>query len=139
MLKTFSYDPARRFRGWLRTVVAHALHDFHRKRRRQPARGSGDTGVIELLGNQEGRDELSGRFREEFDRELFERALSAVRARVSPRNWRAFVLTVLEQRPVAETARVLEIHEGMVYVARCKIQKMLKSEIQRLESAATSP
>jgi RNA polymerase sigma-70 factor, ECF subfamily len=135
-LKSFSYDPMRRFRGWLRTIVVHSLHDHHRQRRHQPTRGSGDTGVIELLANQEARDDLIARLDQAFDLELLERAMAAVQARVAPHNWQAFVLTVLEGRPVAETARVLEIHEGIVYVARCKIQKMLKCEILRLESAS---
>src|SRR4051794_3316022 len=35
-LRSFEYDPARRFRGYLRTVVASALADFWADRRRQP-------------------------------------------------------------------------------------------------------
>ena len=68
--------------------------------------------------------------------ELFELAMAAVQSRVAPHNWQAFVQTVLEGRSVAETAQALGLHEGMIYVARCKIQKMLKREIERLESAA---
>ena len=135
-LKSFSYDPARRFRGWLRTIVIHALHDYHRERRHQPARGSGDTGVVELLANQEARDDLIARLDQAFDLEVLECAMTAVRALVASHNWQAFVLTVLEGRPVAETAQALGVHEGMVYVARCKIQKMLRREIQRMESAS---
>ena len=134
-LKSFSYDPSRRFRGWLRTIVVNALHDYHRQRRHQPARGSGDTGVVELLANQEAREDLITRLDQSFDLELLERAMATVQARVAPRNWQAFVRTVLEGRAIAETAQALEVHEGMIYVARCKIQKMLKREIQRLESA----
>ena len=57
-----------------------------------------------------------------------------MRERVAPHNWQAFVLSVLEGRPVSEVAQSLGLHEGMVYVARCKIQKMLSGEIKRLES-----
>jgi hypothetical protein len=46
------------------------------------------------------------------------------------------VLSVLEGRSVEETARELDIHAGMVYVARCKITKMLGSEVRRLQSLA---
>ena len=73
-----------------------------------------------------------------FDLELLERAMAVVQALVARHNWQAFVFTVLEGRPVAETARSLGIHEGMVYVARCKIQKMLTREINRLESVSES-
>jgi hypothetical protein len=30
----FEYDPAQRFRGWLRTITCHALSDFLEARRR---------------------------------------------------------------------------------------------------------
>ena len=33
-LKTFTYDPSRTFRGWLRSVTQHALSDFAAERRR---------------------------------------------------------------------------------------------------------
>ncbi len=134
-MKSFSYDRSRRFRGWLRTIVVHALYDYHQERCHQPARGSGDTAVVELLVNQEARDDLIARLEQAFDLELLERAMTIVQARVAPRNWQAFVLTALEGRAVAETAQALGVHEGVVYVARCKIQKMLKREIQRLEPA----
>jgi len=132
-LKGFSYDPTGRFRGWLRTVVLNALSD-HLARWRQPARGSGDSRVIEILAFQEAREDLVDRIAKTFDLEILERAMAAVQARVAPHNWQAFVRTVLEGHPVAETALALGLHDGMVYVARCKIQKMLKREIERLES-----
>ena len=132
-LKTFSYDPSRRFRGWLRTIVEHALCDYHRERRNQPARGSGDTRVLELLSQQKAREVLAVRLEDAYDLELFQQALTMVQSKVAPHNWQAFVQNVLEGRSVAETAQMLGLHEGMVYVARCKIKKMLKREIERLE------
>jgi len=134
--KTFSYDPSRRFRGWLRTIVEHALCDYYRDRQNQPARGSGDPRVVEMLSQQKARDELAVRLEEAYDLELFQRALAAVQSKVAPHNWQAFVQNVLEGRSVAETAQMLGLHEGMVYVARCKIQKMLKREIERLETTS---
>src|SRR5260370_37527548 len=43
-LGTFAYDPARSFRGWLRTLTQHAWSDFL-KRRERGGRGSGDRQV----------------------------------------------------------------------------------------------
>jgi RNA polymerase sigma factor (sigma-70 family) len=136
VFKTFSYDPSRRFRGWLRMIVEHALCDYHHDRRNQPARGSGDTRVVEILSQQKARDELAVRLEEAYDVELFQLALTTVKSKVAPHNWQAFVQNALEGRPVAETAQMLGLHEGMIYVARCKIQKMLKREIERLETTA---
>jgi RNA polymerase sigma-70 factor (ECF subfamily) len=132
-LRRFSYDPSGRFRGRLRAVVMNALRD-HIAPWRGPGRGSGDSRVVEFLAGQEARKELDKRLEESFDLEMMERAMAAVSARVAPHNWRAFIRTALEGRGVAETAEELGIHEGMVYVARCKIRKMLKREVERLES-----
>ena len=99
-------------------------------------RGSGDTRVVEILSQQKARDDLVVRLEEAYDLELFQQALTAVQSKVATHNWQAFVQNVLEGRSVAETAQMLGLHEGMVYVARCKIQKMLKREIECLETMA---
>ena len=36
-MRTFNYDPQRRFRAWLRTVVGNAVNDFLEHERRRPA------------------------------------------------------------------------------------------------------
>jgi RNA polymerase sigma-70 factor (ECF subfamily) len=137
-LKKFSYDPSGRFRGWLRTVVTNALRD-HGARWRGPARGSGDSRVAEVLAIHEAREDLIERLGKSFDLDILQRAMESVSARVAPHNWQAFVHTVLEGRSVADTARALGIDEGMVYVARCKIPKMLKREVERLVTRPAVP
>ena len=47
-LRAFTYDPAQRFRVWLKTLTHHAWSDFLAACR-QAAKGSGDSGVQELL------------------------------------------------------------------------------------------
>jgi RNA polymerase sigma factor (sigma-70 family) len=133
-LRTFSYDPSKRFRGWLRIVVSHALSDYQTQRRREPARGSGDSRVLEQLANQEACDDFVARLDRAFDLERLDRAMAMIQARVAPHNWQAFAMTTLEGRSVAETAAALGLEPGMVYVARLRIQKKLKDQIQRLEA-----
>jgi RNA polymerase sigma-70 factor (ECF subfamily) len=132
---SFVYDPQRGFRRWLFTVCRHTLYDF-RVRWRQPARGTGDSFVMRVLAEQPARDDPCRTDAGDFDMELFERAMVRVRARVAEHNWRAFVLSVLEGRSVLETAQTLGVHAGMVYVARCKITKMLSQELRRLQSTS---
>ena len=79
-LKTFTYDPSRTFRGWLRSVTQHALSDFATERRRRPGMGSGDARVLEVLGTVQARDELLARLEEQFDREVVAQACATVRA-----------------------------------------------------------
>jgi len=124
----FLYDPARTFRGWLRTVVEHAVAD-HRRRLNRLGQGSGSTEVLRVLQVVPDRSHDQA---DQFDRELLERAMANVRARVSEENWKAFLLNGIEGRPVAEVESELGIHAGKVYVARCRIQKMLSREIRQL-------
>jgi RNA polymerase sigma-70 factor (ECF subfamily) len=133
--KTFAYDPRRGFRRWLYTICRHALYDY-RRRWRQPARGTGDSFMMQVLANQPAADNSCRSDGDEYDMELFEHAMANVRARVADHNWQAFVLSMLEGRTVEETAQALGLHTGMVYVARCKITKMLSREIRRLQSAS---
>src|SRR5207253_8974782 len=80
-LQSFVYDPARSFRGWLKTLTTHALSDFVADRRR-PGQGSGDSKVADLLDTLEARTDLVAQLEEEFDREVLEEALTRVRLRV---------------------------------------------------------
>ena len=61
-LPQFKYDPARSFRGWLRTLTQHAWKDFIAEQQ-AGVRGSGDTGVLSMLHTVEARDDRKGRLR----------------------------------------------------------------------------
>jgi RNA polymerase sigma-70 factor (ECF subfamily) len=131
-LRTFAYDPSRSFRGWLKTVAHHAWRDFEDSRRHsQPA--AGDSRVLELMGTVEAREDLARRLEEAFDLELLEAAKVQVRLRVAPHTWEAFRLVALEGVPVAEVAARVRLQVAMVYVAKSKVQKMLREEIEKLE------
>src|SRR5262249_15846128 len=62
-LQTFSYDPSQRFRAWLKTLTQHAWSDFLAAWR-PAARGSGDSGLQQLLDTVQARDDLTQRLQE---------------------------------------------------------------------------
>src|SRR5262249_56494362 len=76
-LRTFTYDPALSFRGWLRTLTQNALSDFLSERR-QPGQGSGDSGMLDVLETMEARADLESQRRTAFDRELMDEAIGAL-------------------------------------------------------------
>ena len=131
-LKTFAYDPARSFRGWLRTLAHHAWSDFLQGRAR-PGQGSGDSQVLHLLGTTAARDDLAGGLEEQLDRELLEEAGCRVRLRVAPATWEAFRLTAVEGLPGQEAARRTGLSVGQVYVAKHRVEKLLREEVQKLD------
>src|SRR5438876_83791 len=65
-LRTFAYDPAQRFRGWLQTVTRHAWAAFVEGRNRATP-GSGDSQVNRVLESVEAREDLVRRVQEQFD------------------------------------------------------------------------
>jgi len=133
-LRAFAYDPSRSFRGWLKTVAHHAWRDFL-DRRRQPLPAGGDSQVEELMLTVEAREDLARKLEEVFDLELLEAAKLRVRLRVAPQTWEAFRLVALESLPAAEVADRVRLQVAMVYVAKSKVQKMLREEIRKLETA----
>lgn len=132
-LREFTYDPSRSFRGWLKTIAHHAWRDFEdsRSRRAQPVGGDGQ--VQERLLALEAREDLAQRLEVAFDLELLETAKVRVRLRVAPHTWEAFQLIALEGLPAAEVAAKVRLQVAMVYVAKCKVQKMIQEEIGKLE------
>src|SRR5207253_2195569 len=82
-MRDFVYDPARSFRGWLRTLTRHAWSDFVQSRQRA-GRGSGADEAERCLYTVEARDSLVAQLEEHFDREIVEEASARVRLRVEP-------------------------------------------------------
>jgi RNA polymerase sigma-70 factor (ECF subfamily) len=132
-LRTFEYDPRQRFRGWLRTVTQNAWHDWARSQRRA-VRGSADSAVWAALDTVAARDDLLTRLEAAFDQELLELAARRVQDRVEPHTWEAFRLTAVEGRSGAEAAAALGMQVGTVFKAKSKVQRMLREEVERLES-----
>ena len=88
------------------------------------------------LANLEARADLVQKLQEGFDHELLEAAKERVRLRVARHTWEAFRLLALERLPVAEVAATVHMQVAMVYVAKSKVQKMLREEIQKLEAGS---
>jgi RNA polymerase sigma-70 factor (ECF subfamily) len=137
-LRSFRYDPARSFRAWLKTLVHHAWHDFLARRGRAGL-GSGDSAVWQTLQTVEARDDLERQFAEAFDREVLEEAMARVRQRVAPHTWEAFRLLTFEGLSGAEVAPRVGMQVTMTYVARSKVQKMLREEIDKLNGPEPAP
>jgi RNA polymerase sigma-70 factor (ECF subfamily) len=132
LLRSFEYDPKRSFRGLLRVVTHSAWCDLVRARQRAVP-GSGDSTVEEALASTPARDDLATRLEAAYDRELLDLASERVRARVEPHTWSAFRLTALEGRSGAETAAALGLRVTTVFMAKSRVQKMLREEVAALD------
>ncbi len=142
-LREFEYDPTRSFRAWLKTLTHHAWRD-HADRHARPDSGSGDDAVSFLLEQSEARRTLAECLEESFDLELLQEAMQRVQLRVEPRTWEAFRLLAFEGWSGADAARHLGMKPSAVFVARSKVQRILRDIVAMLEcgewgSAAHNP
>ncbi len=134
-MRVFRYDPAQRFRGWLKTIVHHAWQDLTRGRR--PIPGGGDPATADALQSLAARDDLAAWVEGAYEQELFERALERVRPRVQEQTWDAFRLTAFDGLPGAAVATQLGMAITSVYKAKSNVQKMLEAEVLFLDGGAS--
>jgi RNA polymerase sigma factor (sigma-70 family) len=131
-MRTFTYDPARSFRGWLHTVTKNALAEFLSHRKRQCA-GSGDDRVLELLESVPAREDLLDRLKDQFDSEMLAEAFARAQARVGPHTWKAFQLMTRDGLSGEEVARQLGMNVASVFKAKSRVLEHLREELKRLE------
>jgi RNA polymerase sigma factor (sigma-70 family) len=133
--KLAKYDPAQRFRPWLKAVVNNFLSTWWRDReRRVGAEGSGNSEVLRRL-EKLAAPESVGEVLDSLSHSLGDdgqQAAAAVRAKVREDTWQASYQTVCEGRPGAEVARALGKRPGAVYQAPYRVGNMLREEARRL-------
>jgi RNA polymerase sigma-70 factor (ECF subfamily) len=132
---SFHYDPNKSFRSWLKTLAHHAWVDLLKKQERA-VQGSGDSQVQEKLEGIEAGDDFVRQLEPDFEREVLEEAMSRVQLLVEPKTWQAFTALSLEMRSGNEVAAELKMSRAAVFVAKNRIQNMLRKEVARLEAAA---
>ena len=129
LLGAFEYDPAKSFRGWLKTVSRRVWSDLRERQDRI-------VGADSLLQTVEAHADLQAQLEATYDYELLELAMEKVKSRVEPSTWEAFRLTAIEGLPAAEAAQCLVMAVGNVYVAKHRVQKLLHQEIRELEATS---
>ena len=134
----FRYDPARRFRGYLRRMVVASVSDWSAARRADRL-GTGGHGIQELLSSIPAREGLVRRIEEAFDMELLALAMREVEPRVKPRTWQAFRLLAIDGVPAADVAVQLGITIDNAYRARSYVLRLLRRSVARSDRPAGDP
>lgn len=138
-MRRSQYDAARgSFRGWLKTVTANTLRDCH-KRWEAQFRGSGDTQVLNKLTqiqDESSQCELTAAIESQYRFEIMHRAETRVRKRVRVQMWLVYEMTSKDGKSASDTAESLQMSVPQVYVAKSRVLKMLRTEVQQLERSA---
>lgn len=137
----FKADPSHgSFSAWLMQLTRWRIADQWRKRgaleKANPgnlpcslANDTGSTGPLERIPDPMSIDAT---WQQEWENHLMTEALERVKQQVSPRQFQMFDLHVLQQQSVQATARLLQSSMASVYMAKHRVGRLLKKELQKL-------
>jgi RNA polymerase sigma factor (sigma-70 family) len=130
-------DPTKgRFRDWLCRIARNLMINFLTRRKHLPL-GQGGSELVRLLNDcidsSVEESQSSREFDLEYRRQIYISAAHRVQNDVRPKTWEAFHKTSIECMGIAETSRALQMSEGAVVVARCRVLARLRDAVQRLE------
>jgi RNA polymerase sigma-70 factor (ECF subfamily) len=138
-IKSFHYDPAGSFKGWLLTIVRWRIADQFRKRQQQiqPLRArreteTSSTATVERVADPAAID-LDAVWEEEWQRTLFTAALARVKRQANARHYQIFDLHAVKHWPVQKVAQTLGVSTGQVRLAKHRITALMRREVTRLE------
>ena len=151
-ISEFKADPARgSFSAWLMQTTRWRIADQFRKRQKAgqecslsgaaeaggtPTLRTDDTGLTDAINRvpDPAGVRLETVWQEEWEKNLMAAALEQVKLQVSPRQFQMFDLHVLQNLSVRDTARTLQVRGASVYMAKYRISRMLKKEVQKLQN-----
>lgn len=126
-LPTFQYDANKSFRAWLKTVLFNRWRNALRRREveNQVAGGS----AIDEFPGQSNTPEIE---EAEYRKHLVRRAFQLMQAEFEPNTWKACWEYVVLDRPAPEVAKSLGITINAVYLAKSRVLRRLREELNGL-------
>lgn len=139
-MPTFEYDADKgSFKNWLMRLTKWRIVDLLRKRHttvdlhEDRAQTSTETGAIERLADPAGL-RLEEIWDKDWERNLLDAAIERVKRKVDSKQYQLFDLYVFKNWPVSKVARTLRVNPGKVYLAKHRINNLIKREIAYLRT-----
>jgi RNA polymerase sigma factor (sigma-70 family) len=138
----FEYDPSKcAFKTWLLSVTSSKIaNQFAKRGKHNTVRGrraaddqSGDTSLLGRLPD-ESFTQWDQSWDVEWQKNLMEAAIRRVKQRVSIEQFQMFDLFVLKEWPARDVAKTLGVTIAHVYVAKHRLSKLIRQEVQALEA-----
>lgn len=122
------------FRAWLRVVTVNCLREFWRSTKHQPT-ATGDSNFLRKLQELEDpHSELARVWNTEHDRHVVRRLLELIGPQFEPATLQAFRSVVLDGQKPAQVAAELGISVNAVFLAKSRILRQLRRELDGLLS-----
>jgi RNA polymerase sigma factor (sigma-70 family) len=131
-MRTFRYDPGKRFRGWLHSLCLSRAIDALRRQKTETAESLEDQRAEWF-----GRAVVFDRHEElDSDRPLLlrqaEEVQEAVRRRVGERTWQVFWSIAIAEQSVRETADTSGVSYAAAFATQKRVSRMLQEERRRV-------
>lgn len=140
-IEGFVYDPSVcSFKTWMlrltRWRIANRLKARQRDsaHRHEPLHSSDPTRTptVEQVPNL-GDESLDALWDREWEHNILETAMERTKRRVNPAQYQIYDLCVHEEKPALDVARTLQINIGRVYLARHRVARVLRAELEKLK------
>jgi RNA polymerase sigma-70 factor (ECF subfamily) len=135
-MRSFEYDPAKSFRGWLKTVVKNMIRTFWREKQQRPGNyATGSDDVADMLSEVPDQfadwgDELEEKLAA--DLENLQVVLNRAQARVKPRTWDVFWRVEVQGFRPTDVAAEFGIKIAFVSTYRRRVWDILREEGEKL-------
>jgi len=139
-MPNFHYDRTRgSFKSWLRVVTRSRISAHWRREKttgpllRGPLPDE-ESGVSDLLASipDPAADALDEVWQSEWQTNLLDAAFRRVRAKVSSQQLLIFRMASGDNLPLSQVAKKLDVNIAQVYLARHRVGRLLKTEIEKL-------
>jgi len=121
------------FKSWLMNTTRWRIMDQFRRRKKFPvAHHDPDPAVPDHMDQLPAQEDLEEVWNREWERHLFEMALTQVRGMVDPWRYQMFDLHYLREWTAARVAKAFGVTENQVFATKYKIERMLKKQIEAL-------
>jgi RNA polymerase sigma factor (sigma-70 family) len=139
--KLETYDPGRgSFKHWLLAIARFRILDQFRRRKPvqqawpvSPDEKDRKTATLDRLPDPKSL-ELEAIWEQEWRRNLLHVAIERIKGRVNEKHYQIFYLTRIKEISTTEVARALRVNLAQVYLARSRVGRLVKKEVQRLEA-----
>ena len=138
-IPTFRYDPAiGSFKSWLLNMTRWRIVAQFRKRQQAPehlapvANSTTRTDPVDRLPDPNGKDWIEV-WEREWERNVLEAALSRVKKRLNPQQYRVFDFYVNKEWPPEKVADRFGISADQVYQIKHRVTAAIREEVRRLQ------
>jgi RNA polymerase sigma-70 factor (ECF subfamily) len=120
------------FRRWLRTIALHRLKGFWRTRQTGPQLTTSEEAAQLLEQLPDPTTDPDRQWEQEHDQFIVRRALELIEPEFTPSTWQAFCRQVIDSAKPAEVAGELGLSENAVVLAKFRVLRHLRRELDGL-------